>query len=118
MSSCQSIPDPRDLGDADYVPATASQKPAGTLTLSSYLGGVKLTHTAPELSRTSAGMESFARVLTCYNRDLYDSQLLQKPIVTTANKLRSAVEIDGRAKLKMLNEMIITGIILLYMAKN
>lgn len=71
---------------------------------------IPLENSGPVLAKLQSGSEDLARLLTAYNRDLFESGLLQKPLVVTANKIESAIRRDGAKRIQELSETVLKGI--------
>lgn len=70
---------------------------------------IPFTNSGPVLAKLQSGSEDLARLLTAYNRDLFEAGLLQKPLVVTANKIESAIKKDGEQRVKALSKTVLKG---------
>ena len=98
--------DPRDEKDPDYQPASSSSSVSTSetpkVTVSTFLK-CNLDGMAAELERDSAGMESTARSLTLFCKELHKCGYLEQPIVVPRSKLKSTRRRDGKKRLEALS---------------
>ena len=116
MSSCATVPDPRDINDPDYdvVEEDSQDYDEEPITKGPSNFMPKLTELAPEIARADVGTETLAKCLTAFAEDLFNAGLLKERIIITRGKLESNKDIDGNIRLLGLAMLKVFGMYIIY----